>query len=55
MIGLLQKSWKNVRPVIGYYLFFGLLFFVVSAVGRDPLYFSVPGVLLAVAPSPAPL
>lgn len=51
MIGLLQKSWKNVRPVIGYYLFFGLLFFVVSAVGRDPLYFSVVGVLLAVAPS----
>ena len=37
MIGLLQKSWKNVRPVIGYYLFFGLLFFVVSAVGRDRL------------------
>ena len=55
MIGLLQKSWKNVRPVIGYYLFFGLLFFVVSAVGRDPLYFSVIGVLLAVAPSLASL
>ena len=27
MTGLLQKSWKNVRPVIGYYLFFFLLFF----------------------------
>lgn len=55
MIGLLQKSWKNVRPVIGYYLLFCLLFFVVSAVGRDPLYFSVVGVLLAVAPSLASL
>ena len=49
MKGMLLKSWKNLYPSLGYYLFFFAVFFVVSALDKNPLYFSAVGVMAAVA------
>ncbi len=49
MKGLLLKSWKNVLPMLAYYVFFFVVFFIVSAVNRDPLYFAAVSVAFAVA------
>ncbi len=49
MKGLLYKSWLNVKPVVLYYIIFVVVFFLVSLLNRDPLYFAAICVMIGVA------
>ena len=49
MKGLLYKSWLNVKPVATYYIIFVVVFFLVSLLNGDPLYFAAICVMIGVA------
>lgn len=49
MKGMLLKSWKNIAPLLAYYLAFVLIFFVVSILSKSNLYFCGVSVMLAFA------
>ena len=49
MKGLLYKSWLNVKPVATYYIIFVVVFFLVSLLNGDPLYFAAICVMSGVA------
>ena len=49
MKGLLYKSWLNVKPVATYYIIFVAVFFLVSLLNGDPLYFAAICVMIGVA------
>ncbi len=49
MKGSLLKSWKNILPVLAYYLLFAVIFFAVSFLADSVLYFCGVGVMIAFA------
>ena len=49
MRGLLLKSWKNILPTFAYYCFFTAVFFAVSIIAKELIYFGFVCVMLSVA------
>ena len=49
MRGLLLKSWKNILPTFAYYCFFTAVFFAVSIIAKELIYFGFVCVMFSVA------